>query len=34
MTQSTVIAAALFFAFFVFVTIRGDLPKWLSIFGA
>ena len=33
MPQSTVIFGALAFLFFVFVTARGDLPKWLSIFG-
>jgi hypothetical protein len=30
--QSTVILAALLFAFVVFVTVRGDLPAWLSLF--
>ncbi len=31
MNQSTVIFAALFIAFLIFVTVRGNLPKYLRI---
>jgi hypothetical protein len=33
LSQSVIIFGAVAFAFLVFVTVRGDLPKWLSIFG-
>ena len=31
MSQSNVIAGSLFFAFFVFITVRGELPAYLQI---
>jgi len=33
MPQTSVIFAALFVAFLVFITRRGDLAKWIGIFG-
>ena len=33
MRQSTVVILALFFAFAVFVTMRGELPKYLGLLG-
>lgn len=30
--QSTVIFGTLLFAFFIFITVRGDLPEWISLF--
>lgn len=33
MQQSSVIAAALIIGFIVFVTARGELPKYLQVFG-
>lgn len=33
MSQSALIGFALIAAFFVFVTTRGDLGKWLDIIG-
>lgn len=33
LAQSNFIALALFFAFFVFITTRGELPRYLAVFG-
>ena len=33
MSQSTLIFAGVFFAFFVFITAKGELPLYLSFFG-
>ena len=33
MNQSSIIAAALIVAFIVFITVRGELPCWLAVFG-
>ena len=33
MSQSTVIAGALIFAFVIFITMRGELPKYLAVLG-
>jgi len=33
MRQSTVVILALFFAFAVFITMRGELPKYLGLLG-
>jgi len=30
--QSTIIAGSLLLAFVIFITVRGDLPEWLSLF--
>lgn len=32
MKQSTVIIGALLIAFFIFITLRGDLPRWTGLF--
>lgn len=32
MSQTTLIVAALLFAFFVFITVRGHLPQYLGLF--
>lgn len=32
-SQTAFIFAVIAFAFLVYVTIRGDLPKWLGLFG-
>lgn len=32
MTQTTVIIGALLFAFFVYVTAKGQLPSYLAVF--
>jgi len=33
MNQSTVIFGVLIFAFIVFITVRGELPAYLSVLG-
>jgi hypothetical protein len=33
MPQTSVIAAALVIAFFVFITVRGELPKYAGVIG-
>lgn len=33
MSQSNIMAIALFVAFIVFITMRGRLPKYLAVFG-
>jgi len=33
MSQTNFVFAILFVTFFVFVTLKGDLAKWLAIFG-
>jgi hypothetical protein len=33
MQQSTIVVGALFLAFLIFVTARGELPTYLQIFG-
>jgi hypothetical protein len=33
-SQTTLVAMAIFAAFIVFVTARGELPKYLAILGA
>ncbi len=33
MSQSNYIAGALFLAFMVFITMRGELPKYLHVIG-
>jgi hypothetical protein len=33
MSQSSIIAAALLIGFVVFVTVKGELPKYLSVVG-
>lgn len=33
MSQSYVIAGVLFFAFFFFVTVKGDLPRYIYAVG-
>jgi hypothetical protein len=33
MDQTSIIFAALALAFIVYITLNGDLSKWLSIFG-
>jgi len=33
MSQSTVLFGVLIFAFIVFVTVRGELPAYLSVLG-
>jgi hypothetical protein len=32
MSQSTVIVGALFIAFVVFITLRGELPSYIAVF--
>lgn len=33
MSQSTIIAGVILFAFVVFITMRGELPKYLAVIG-
>lgn len=33
MSHSTTVAAAILIAFFVFITIRGELPKYMAVLG-
>lgn len=33
MSQTSTIFAALFFAFIVFITVRGELRQYLAVFG-
>lgn len=33
MSQSTYIVGALLFAYFVYITVNGDLKKWLGLLG-
>lgn len=33
MSHSTTVAAAILIAFFVFITIRGELPKYMGVLG-
>lgn len=33
MSQSTIIAGVILFAFLIFITTRGELPKYLAVIG-
>lgn len=31
MSQTSIIAASIFIAFLIFITVRGELPKYLAV---
>lgn len=33
MSQSTIVFGSLIFAFLVFITVRGELPKYMAVVG-
>lgn len=33
MSQTSVVFGALLFAFLIYITVTGDLKKWLALFG-
>lgn len=33
MSQTSIVFGALLLAFLIYITVNGDLKKWLSIFG-